>query len=110
MSGCNSCCGNCGSCGELVLGAAEVSLLETLAQIPFLPLYQKNGAPMYSDSEFSPEEYTHALLCLEKRGLISLDFDKPLKGTDAPGSFALTHQGQKIIEQLEFQGIFSEND
>jgi hypothetical protein len=53
------------------------------------------------------------LQCLEKRGLISIDYDMPLKGAYgdayAPyrvrGSFALTAKGQEILELLELQGI-----
>ena len=47
MSGCNGCCGNCGSCGssggcmELTMG--EIEMLQTLAQIPFLPVARKMG-------------------------------------------------------------------
>ena len=49
---------------------------------------------------------------LEKKGLISLDYDKPLKGFDEPayagypirGSLALTERGQKVLELLEYQG------
>ena len=56
------------------------------------------------------------LLCLEKKGLISLDYDKPLKNqqcqayTDYPiqGSIALTERGQKVLELLEYQGYSEE--
>ena len=51
-----------------------------------------------------------ALLCLEKKGLISLDYDQPLGGCDygaypLRGSFALTARGQRVLELLEIQGI-----
>lgn len=120
MSGCNGCCGNCGSCGssggcmELTMG--EIEMLQTLAQIPFLPVARKMGedTPVYlEDAEKSQEEYSLILQCLEKRGLISIDYDKPLKGGygasyDAypiRGSFALTMRGQQVVELLELQGI-----
>ena len=53
---------------------------------------------------------------LEKKGLVSLDYDKPLKGFDesayAPwpirGSMALTDRGQKVLEMMEYQGISEE--
>ena len=53
------------------------------------------------------------LQCLEKKGLISLDYDKPLRGFDEKayeaypirGSMALTERGQKVMELLEYQGI-----
>ena len=57
-----------------------------------------------------------AFLCftlLEKKGLISLDYDKPLNapGYEAypiQGSIALTERGQKVLEMMEFQGITEE--
>ena len=50
--------------------------------------------------------------CLEKRGLISIDYDQPLKNfrTEAyaaypiRGSFALTARGQQAVDFLEYQG------
>ena len=120
MSGCGNCCGNCGSCGnsggcmELTLG--EIEMLQKLAQIPFLPVARKLGedVPVYlEDAERSQEEYSLILQCLEKRGLISIDYDRPLKSFDdaayeaypVRGSFALTLRGQRVYELLELQGI-----
>ena len=120
MSGCNGCCGNCGSCGNsggcMELTAGEIEMLQTLAQIPFLPVARKMGedVPVYlEDTEKTQEEYSLILQCLEKRGLISLDYDKPIKGAYGEsyaaypirGSFALTERGQKAVELLEVQGI-----
>ena len=56
------------------------------------------------------------LQMLEKKGLISLDYDKPLKGWDMSayeaypiqGSMALTNRGQKVLELLDLQGIDEE--
>ena len=50
---------------------------------------------------------------LEKKGLISLDYDKPLRNVDltrygaypVKGSFALTQRGQTVVEMLEISGI-----
>ena len=120
MSGCNGCCGSCGSCGhtggcmELTLG--EIEMLQTLAQIPFLPVARKMGedVPVYlEETEKAAEEYSLILQCLEKRGLISIDYSQPLKGFDGSayadypirGSFALTARGQQVVELLELQGI-----
>ena len=119
MSSCGGCSGNCGSCGgcngcmELTLG--EVEMLQTLAQIPFLPVARKMGedVPVYLEEDaHSPEEYSLILQCLEKRGLISLDYDQPLKAFDDSryaaypirGSFALTERGQQVVQLLEVQG------
>ena len=119
MSGCGKCCGNCGSCGSsgcMELSAGEIEMLQNLAQIPFLPVARCMGddTPIYlEDADKAPEEYSLILQCLEKRGLISIDYDKPLKSFDDAaysaypirGSFALTQRGQQVIELLEMQGI-----
>ena len=52
---------------------------------------------------------------LEKKGLISLDYDKPLKEYHTPaydassvrGSMALTKRGQDVLELMEYQGVRS---
>ena len=120
MSGCNGCCGSCGSCGaaggcmELTVG--EIEMLQKLAQIPFLPVARKMGEdiPVYlEETDKSQEEYSLILQCLEKRGLISIDYDKPLKSFNdgayaaypIRGSFALTARGQQVLDLLELQGI-----
>ena len=115
-----NCSGNCASCGgcarELVLTAPEMAFLNQLAQIPFLPVARKMGDlnPVYLEEGIErAEEYSLILQCLEKKGMISLDFDKPLKGFDESayasypirGSMALTQRGQKVLEMLEYQGI-----
>ena len=120
MSGCNGCCGSCGSCGHtggcMELAFGEIEMLRTLAQIPFLPVARAMGddTPVYlEDAEKTPEEYSLILQCLEKRGLISIDYSMPLKGFDSSayaaypirGSFALTARGQQVVELLELQGI-----
>ena len=117
------CSGNCSSCSgcarELVLTEAEVAFLEELAQIPFLPVARKMGDldPVYlEEGPEKAEEYRLILQCLEKKGLISLDFAVPLKGFDEKayadypirGSIALTERGQKVLEMMEFQGITEE--
>lgn len=120
MSGCTHCSGNCASCkgcgSSLELNNSEISILLRLGQLPFLPVARKadDPSPVYlEDSEYSPEEYSVILQCLEKKGLISIDFDAPLKGfadeAYAPypiqGSFALTLRGQQVLDLLDIQGI-----
>ncbi len=116
-----NCGGNCGSCSgcarELVISEKELEFLRTLGQIPFLPVARKMGDldPVYLESG-DPEEMSLILQCLDKKGLISLDFDKPLKGFDEAayaaypirGSMALTERGHKVLELLEYQGITEE--
>lgn len=117
MSGCKKCCGNCGGCGELVLSPGEVKMLQTLSQIPFLPVARQadNMDPVYLEEDgYDKETCSLILQCLEKRGLISIDYDMPLKGTSygsryeaypVRGSFALTAKGQDVLQVLELQGI-----
>ncbi len=116
MSGCGNCCGSCGSCHELILAEGEIALLRRLGQIPFLPTARRmdDPTPVYlEESRYSPEEYSLFLQCLEKRGLISLDYEKPLlgasydayEGLPLRGSIALTGRGQQVLELLDIQGI-----
>ena len=123
MGSCGNCKGNCGGCsgcsgcgGALELSAGEIGMLLTLGQIPFLPVARKMGEdiPVYLEEDAcTPEEYSLILQCLEKRGLISIDYTQPLKGFDAAayaqypirGSFALTERGQRVVELLEWQGV-----
>lgn len=119
MSGCGSCSGDCQSCGRCggsyVLNEGELHLLRQLAQFPFLPVARSadDVMPIYPEgTEYSQREYSLILQCLEKKQLISIDFDLPLKGcSDAAyghypirGSIALTATGQQILELLDIQG------
>ena len=115
--GCGGCCGNCGGCGStLVLTPEEITMLRLLGQIPFLPVARSAASmePVYlEEGELSPEEGSQALQRMEKRGLITIDFDQPLKGGYSPaydaypikGSIALTILGQQALELLEIQGV-----
>ena len=118
MEKCGGNCGDCGGCGgcgrDMVLSEGEIRMLDALSQIPFLPVARRMGddIPVYLE-DGDPEEQSLILQCLEKRGLISLDYDKPLKGFyseayDAypiQGSFALTQRGQLVVELLSVQGV-----
>ena len=115
---CNGNCSACSGCArELVLTQKEMDFLSLLGQIPFLPVARKMGdlTPVYLE-EGDPEEMSLLLQCLEKKGLISLDFDKPLRLFDDSayasypirGSMALTERGHKTLEMLEYQGFHSE--
>lgn len=109
--GCSGKCSGCSGCGKaLELTEKEMELLQELAQIPFLPVMRKSDdpAPVFPGRE--TEEMSLILQCLEKKGLITLDFDKPIRGyaySGYPifGSFALTQRGQQVLELLEYQGI-----
>ena len=112
---CNGNCGGCSGCArELVLTGKEIEFLNTLGQYAFLPVARTMGdlTPVYLE-EGDREEMSLLLQILEKKGLISLDYDKPLKGFDdcayiaypIRGSMALTERGQKVLELLEYQGV-----
>lgn len=120
MAECEKCSGNCQSCsgcgGALELTEAELQMLQMLAQVPFLPVARRadDMVPVYlEETEHTLEEYSLVLQCLEKKRLIAIDYDAPLKGSDLSayeaypvhGSFALTARGQQVLELLEIQGI-----
>jgi len=115
MGGCSGNCSACSGCArELVLTQKEIDFLLVLGQYAFLPVARTMGdlTPVYLE-DGDREEMSLVLLCLEKKGLISLDYDKPLGGSsmaayeDYPirGSMALTERGQKVLELMEYQGI-----
>lgn len=117
---CGACsnCGSCGGCGKtLELTQGELDMLGTLAQIPFLPVARKadDMIPVYlEDAAYTREDYSLILQVLEKKGLVELDYDRPLKGCDMAayagypvhGTVALTARGQTVVDLLDKQGIF----
>ena len=121
MSGCTgncgSCCGKCGGCGStMVLAAEEIAMLQQLGQIPFLPVARRADSmtPIYlEEGDLSPEQYSKVLQCLEKRGLISIDYDRPLKDGyrsaydkyPIKGSVTMTAGGHQVLEIIEIQGV-----
>ena len=115
-SNCSGCGGSNGCAASLYLTEEELSLLNRLAQIPFLPVARAvdGEIPVYLEEDtYSPETYSAILRHLEAKGLIDLDYCQPLKGfsyadyRDYPvhGSFALTARGQSVLESLERSGI-----
>ena len=115
---CGGCAGSCGSCTgcarELVIGPGEMEFLKKLGQYAFLPVARKMGdlTPCYREPD-APEDISLILQLLEKKNLISLDYDKPLKADYGPayedlpvrGSMALTRRGQQVLEILDYQGM-----
>ena len=110
--GCTS-CGSCGGCGRsLALTEPELRLLRLFSQLPFLPAARKasDEVPVFLE-EGDPAENSAALACLEKKGLIDIDYHCPLKGFDYTpwprhlhGSAALTARGQEVLDTLSIQG------
>lgn len=122
---CGGCGGNCGGCtgcsASMELTAGEMGVLQTLGQYSFLPVARRREdmVPVYlEDSALSREEYSLILQCLEKRGLIDISYDAPLKGADMSayvgypvhGSMGLTQRGQQVLELLEMQGIEEDSE
>ena len=117
MSHCSGNCGTCGGCGKtLELSAPELAVLRRLGQIPFLPVARRadDMNPVCLEDDMKDiEQLSLCLQLLEKKGLISIDYDAPLTGTDMSaygglpvhGSIALTARGQSVLELLEIQGI-----
>lgn len=117
MAHCNGNCGSCGGCAKtLLLSDGEIGFLNTLGQIPFLPVARKadDMTPVYlEDTDHTKEEYSLILQVLETKGLVSIDYDTPLKGCDMTayaaypvhGTVALTQRGQTVVDMLDKQGI-----
>ena len=117
---CNGNCGSCSGCArELVITGEEMDFLKELGQVAFLPVARTMGdlTPIYlEEGEERREHYSWPLQVLEKKGLISLDYDKPLKGFNdgayaafpIRGSMGLTQRGQQVLEMLEYQGAWEE--
>lgn len=120
MENCHSCGGNCGGCGgcsrSLSLTEGELSILQALAQVAFLPVARRaeDMTPIYmEDSLYTKEEYSLILQHLEAKALISIDYGAPLsgacmdayKGYNVHGSMALTQRGQDVVVMLDTQGI-----
>ena len=117
MSHCNGNCACCGGCAKaLELTQGELDLLNQLAQIPFLPVARRTDdmTPVYlEDTAYTRQQYSLILQVLEQKGLIDLDYSKPLVGFDmgayqdlpVHGTMALTARGQTVVELLDRQGI-----
>lgn len=114
---CGGSCTGCSGCGRsLELSQPELSILYQLGQIPFLPVARRadDMTPIFLElSDYPVDQYSLFLQLMEKKGLITLDYDAPLQGVDMAaykgypvhGSMALTARGQSVLEFLEIQGI-----
>ena len=118
MNGCENCSGSCGSCAgcgaALELNAGEMAVLELLGQVAFLPVarYADSMDPvLMGETALPSREYSLILQCLEKKGLIDIDYSAPLKNFAGYGSYpvrgscGLTARGQQVLELLEVQGL-----
>lgn len=120
MDNCKNCghCGSCESCARsLVLTEKEIEFLHRFAQLPFLPVARKasNEVPVYLEEDSTPDSAA-VITCLEKKGLIDIDYHLPLSGFDYAayaayplrGSMALTLRGQEVLDTIDLQGIGAE--
>ena len=111
---CNGNCASCSGCGrELELTRGELEFLKQLGEVAFLPVARTTGDLNPVFPENPPEGFSLMLQCLEKKGLVSLDYHLGMKGYSHPdydrfpirGSMALTQRGQQVLERVEYQGI-----
>ncbi len=117
---CKNCSGGCAGCsgcaGTLELTPGEIALLQELAIYAFLPVARTvdDMTPFYPEGEdYALEEYSAILLHLERKGLISIDYDAPIGKYPAAlygawpihGSMALTQRGQEVVETMTITGI-----
>ena len=117
MGNCGHCggCKNCAGCDRsLLLSEDELALLRHFAQVPFLPVARRadDEVPVYLEHG-ERAHMAQVIACLEKKGLIDLDYHMPLKSFDYSaytayplrGSMALTLRGQEVLDTLELQGF-----
>lgn len=119
MSGCGGCggCGSaCGGCRShvLLLTELEMQLLRQFGELAFLPAActRTSETPVYLTKLDSRAAVSAAILALQIKRLISVDFALPLQGFDYAeyedypirGSMALTAAGQEALDSLEIQG------
>ena len=119
MSGCGGCggCGSaCGGCRShvLLLTELEMQLLRQFGELAFLPVActRTSETPVYLTTLDSRAAVSAAILALQIKRLISVDFALPLQGFDYAGyeaypirgSMALTAAGQEALDSLEIQG------
>ena len=113
MGSCGGNCGGCSGCARgLTLSEGEITFLRRLGEVAFLPVARQLGdlTPIFPETD-GVENMSLILEVLEKKGLISLDYDKPLAGFDGygdypvKGSMALTQRGQQVLELMEYQGV-----
>ena len=96
------------------LTEAEIRLLRRFGELAFLPAActRTNETPVYLSDLGGRAEISAAILALQVKRLISVDFALPLQGFDyagyedypVRGSMALTAAGQEALDSLNIQG------
>ena len=86
---CGGCAGGCGGCRShvLLLTEPELRLLRQFAELAFLPAActRTDETPVYLDGSENRAQTSAAILALQIKRLISVDFALPLKGFDYTG-------------------------
>ena len=113
---CQACnrCTPCNGCQQNAsLNPLGCALLDVFSVTPFLPvaLDKHNGRICVLDPEFEPYAASLALRMLQRKGLVQVDADFPIKNADykgyedwAHGSAALTARGQEAVDALDYGG------
>ena len=115
---CDHNCQSCGGCAKaLTLCEGELAFLELLGQIPFLPVARRadDMVPVYLEED-APHNAGAVLQALEMKGLIDIDYSRPLgcfdmsgyKAYPVHGTIGLTAKGQTVVDILDKQGIEEE--
>lgn len=110
------CCPGCGGAGTLELTREELNLLSLLGQFAFLPLARRWDSEIpvcLEEGMDASEPCSAAILGLERKGLLDLDYRMPLSNFDyaaygpwpCHGSMALTARGQQALEVLDILGL-----
>lgn len=99
----------------MLLTEAEIRLLRRFGELAFLPAActRTNETPVYLSDLGDRAEISAAILALQVKRLISVDFALPLQGFDyagyedypVRGSMALTAAGQEALDSLNIQGL-----
>ena len=117
MSCCGGNCSSCSGCGRaLELSEMEMDFLMDLVQVAFLPVARTMDSPdpiLPDKKGMDRPIYSLLVLCLEKKGLVSLDYSAPLKGCrneeyesfPIRGSIGLTERGLNVVEMMDLQGF-----
>lgn len=112
---CRRCCaGVCSGClKEIILTEDEIRVLGKFAQVSFLPIASDyDGSPVYLEESLQTlADCDVVLITLQRKHLISIDYDMPLsnfdycryEGYEKHGSMALTSLGQYVIDQIDVQ-------
>lgn len=116
MACCKSCGTGCGGCRShvLLLNETEIRLLREFGALAFLPVActRTDETPVCLCECGSRPAVSAALIAMQLKGLITIDFALPLQGFDycgyeaypIRGSMALTAAGQEALDSLEIQG------